>query len=233
MGPKLSNNNRRRRQRSRRGGQGQRASSGALVSSKKAYGLTSNPVGLTDQFTTDMPYGAAFAINVAASSAAYYSWRGNSVYDPDYTGVGYTAFHYSKISLLYNRYRVLSSQVELAVMNTGAAGCTAYLIATIVNGPPGVNQMLGSKHVAFSQLVPGGPATWKHKAGMTTHEVFGVPASQVISEDDFAGLVGGNPNNAWYWHVYFVNNTATATTVEINLRINYKTRWSMPLAVSS
>lgn len=228
MGRKQNN-----RKRSSKNGGGQRASSGALVSSKKSYGLTANPIGISDQFTTDMPYGAAFAINIAAGSASYYSWRGNSVYDPDYTGVGYTAFHYSKLSLLYNRYRVLSSQIELAVMNTGAAACTAYLIATIVNGPPGVNQMLGSKHVAFAQIVPGGPATWKHKAGMTTHECFGVPASQVISEDDFAGLVGGNPNNAWYWHVYFVNNTAVATTVEINLRLNFKTRWSMPLAVSS
>lgn len=219
--------------RGRRGGDGQRSSTGAKVNSRVQYGLTSNPVGLSDQFTTDMPYGAAFALGVAANSATYYSWRGNSVYDPDYTGVGYTAFHYSKISLLYNRYRVISSQLDMAIMNTGAAACTAYLIATIVNGPPGVNQMLGSKHVAFAQLVPGGPATWKHRAGMPTHKVFGVPASQVLSEDDFAGLVGGNPNNVWYWHLYFVNNTATATTVEINLRLNFKTRWSMPLAVSS
>jgi len=223
----------RSRRGNRRGKGGQRASSGAIVNPRTMYGLTSNSDGIADSFTTDMPYGAAFAINVAAGAAAYYSWRGNSVYDPDYTGVGYTAFHYSKISLLYNRYRVLSSQLEVALMNTGASACTAYIIATIVNGPPGVNQLLGSKHMSFAQLVPGGPATWKHRAGMTTHQVFGVPKTQVLSEDDFAGLVGGNPNNVWYWHLYFVNNTAVATTVEINLRLNMKTKWSMPLAVSS
>lgn len=201
--------------------------------SKGVYGLANANDGIKDTMTVYMPYGAAFSLSIAAGSAATYSWRGNSVYDPDYTGIGISAYHYAKFSLMYNRYRVTSSALEVSTMVTGTGAVTAYLIATIANAPPGLNQLLASKHVAYAQLCPGGPATWKHKAGMPTNVVFGVPMVQVRSEDDFAGLVGGNPNNVWYWHMYFVNNTAVATTVEIYMRILYKTLWSMPLSVSA
>jgi hypothetical protein len=224
--------NNRRRSRKRRGAKAaDRMSSGAVVPSGM-YGLTDTVRGISDSFRTDMPYGVQITVTVAAATTTYYSFRGNSVYDPDYSSTGTTALNYSKLSLLYNRYRILASSAELTCACIGASPITCYLIATIANSPPAKEPLLGSKHVAYGYIAPGGPAVWKHCAGIPTHKVFGVPAQQVLSEDDFAGLVGGNPNNVWYWHVVFYNASAVNTTVDFALRLNYQTVWSMPLTVS-
>jgi len=221
----------RRSRRSRKSGE--LTTFGRKVTNPSLYGLSSIPLGLGDTFLTDMPYGAALTLSPAAATYAYTSFRGNSVYDPDYTNIGYTAFHYSKLSTLYNRYRVLSSTIEVTAVNTGTVPVNVYLVATINNAPPDQLAILGARHYANGVTAPGGPVFWKHTAGASTAQIFGVPEAQVKSEDDYAGLVGGNPNNVWYWHCSAYNSAAAAGVVTFNVRIVYKVLWSMPLAPTS
>lgn len=224
---------RRRQRRALRRPDEQATSDGRRIHATPIYGLSNTLSGLSDSFVCDMPYGAVATLAPAASGYSYYSFRGNSVYDPDYTSIGYTAFHYSKLSLLYNRYRVLASTIEVTATNTGTVPLNVYYIATIANSPPDQLAIQGARHFASGVVAPGGPAVWKHTAGATTAKIFGVPERQVRDEDDFAGLVGGNPNNVWYWHVSAFNPGATAGAVSFSVRIVYKVLWSMPLAPST
>jgi len=193
-------------------------------------GLTNVRVGLPDRLRVTMTYGTYVVLAPGAGGTASQSFRANSLFDPDFTGVGTTAFPYSKLSLLYNRYRVVRSRIWIEGVNTGTTPITYYLTATIVNSVAATENELGGRHTARGTAAPGGPISWKHKASATTAAIFGVPPSQVMSEDDFAAIVGGNPNNVWYYHVLAFNNSAgTSGATTVNVRIEFDTFWSMPL----
>jgi hypothetical protein len=193
-------------------------------------GLTTVREGFPDRFKTKQVFGYYQILAPAAGNRASYSFRGNSVYDPDFTGAGSTAFTYTQLSALYNRYRVISSKITIEAFNQGTVPLIIVLGASISNSLPSTDRTLGLRHMAQSTIVPGGPANWKHTAAAGTAAVFGVPLSQVMSEDDFAGLIGGNPNNVWYWHLQAQNlNGATAGSVLITVRLEYEAIWSMPL----
>lgn len=194
-------------------------------------GLSSIRSGLPDRFRVTMPYASICSIAPGAGTVANYSYRGNSLFDPDFTGTGTTAFTYTQLSALYNRYRVISARIHVSFVNTSAGVLTHLLQASIANAPPTAVNMFGARHVARNTTSPGRPS-WEHKAQVYTHAVYGVPKAQVLSEDDFAGLVGGSPNNPWYFHLTSYNPTATAATSTAEVRIEYEVVWSMPLNVA-
>ncbi len=195
-------------------------------------GLTTVSLGFPDRFRIKHPYGTYFIGVPAAGAQSWQSFRGNSVYDPDFSGAGSTAFSYTQASAIYNRYRVLGSRITVEATNTGTVPLRFSIIAAIVNSPPTATNVPGQRHVAQGIVGTTGTVGWKHTAMARTSAIFGVPEAQVLSEDDFAGVVGGNPNNVWYWHVVMYNPGAAAGSCSISIRIEYDTVWSMPLALA-
>jgi len=195
-------------------------------------GLTTVRMGLPDRFMTTMVYGTYLIQPTVAGAQVWNSYRGNSVFDPDFSGAGTTAFTYTQLSAVYNRYRVLSSRAIVEVINSGTVPCRIALMATIDNAPPVATYVIGQRHIAQGMIGTTGTVGWKHTATATTAAIFGVPKAQVMAEDDFAGLVGGNPNNGWYWHVVFFNPGAVAGAVNLSIRIEYTVAWSMPLLIA-
>ncbi len=192
-------------------------------------GLTTVRLGLPDRFHVTHTYGANFQLAPAAGNWARQTMRGNSVYDPDFTGVGTTAFAFTQVSALYYRYRVLASKLTVDFMNTGNVPLVVSIQATIANSPPVSANLIGARHMNERVIAPGGMASWKQVASARTAKIFGVPEAQVLSEDDFTGLVSSNPNNVWYWHLVATNNFgAVAGSCVVNVRLEYETLWSMP-----
>lgn len=211
--------------------QGRKAKVQQSRNRKQISGLTSFQVGFPDRFKIRHAYGTYQVSGALAASGVYtYSFRGNSVYDPDFSGVGTTAFSYTQCSALYNRYRVIASKLTFELIDTGTTPLQVVLTASISNSPPGAwPQIVGGRHIAKGAVATGGPINWDHTASATTAKIFGVPNSQVMSEDDFAGLVGSNPNNVWYWHISVWNTGSVAGNFVYSVRIEYDTFWSMPL----
>lgn len=193
-------------------------------------GLSKPLPGLEERHRVVMPYAVTINLAPAAGVTTYYSFRGNSVFDPDFSGTGTTALTYSTWSTLYNRYRALGSRIQINAINVGTTAIQLWLEATISNAPPVTSvYTVGQRHVATGITAPGGPAVWQHRASAWTSLIFGVPEAQVRDEDDFAGLVGANPNNVWYWHLVVYNPGGAAGAVNVTVRMDIDTIWSMPL----
>lgn len=192
-------------------------------------GLTNVRIGFADRFHSVMPYGTYQQFVPGAGSLTTYSFRGNSVYDPDFTGGGTVAIGYAQLSTLYNRFRVVGSKITVKAANSGTSPVTCFIIASPTNSPGNAVSQMMARHMAQGTCSPGGPIEWCHTARASTAAIFGVPSSQVTSEDDFAGLVSANPNNVWYWHVSLFNIGTVAGAMNVQVRIDYDTYWSMPL----
>jgi hypothetical protein len=66
-------------------------------------------------------------LNVGGTSSSY-TWRLNSLYDPDYTSTGKQPYMYDQYSAVYNRYRVIKTELIVDIVNNSSTvPCAAAL----------------------------------------------------------------------------------------------------------
>lgn len=176
-------------------------------------------------------YDGVFTLAPAASAIAYNTFRINSVWDPDFTGVGTTVTGYTSMAALYNRYRVVCCSAHITFVTAATTPVTAFAVASSTN-------TVGTSYTSImsqknSWTAPIGNVNTRgltHRFKMPVHTVYGTSRRAVLEEDDWAGLTGVHPNNAVYLHVGVLNNTGTAATgIQILVRLTMNTRWDLPL----
>lgn len=196
----------------------------------KMTGVNSSPTLFPDKYVGTMVYATSGSITLPASAVGSTVFRMNSVYDPDFSGVGTTVQAYTQAAALYGRYRVMHAQIELEFLNTSGNPITVFAVLTPTNNVGvDINAIIGQRHVWHRGLANvSGVSTCLHKMSAPIHTIYGVPKNQVRTEDDFAGLVGGVPNNQVFLHIGGHSLTAAAGAVSFKIRILYRTIWSLP-----
>lgn len=195
------------------------------------FGLTTTKLLFPSMFRGKMSYEFVGAIAPAAGSVAANVFRFNSVYDPDFTGVGATAAGYGQASALYGRYRVLATKITAQFVNTGSAPLTCFMVVNPVT-TVGINivSILQQRHVWSKSIAAStGNGTISHTIGGPVARFYGVPARQVRDEDDFAAVTGANPNNGVFCHIGAYADGAAAGAFTLHVRIEYDVVWSLPL----
>jgi hypothetical protein len=204
---------------------------------QRKNGPTEGVVGLTTTASLfpsrrrgHMFYDTTFTMSCTANTVTSTVLRANSVFDPDLTGTGTTVAGYAQMAALYGRYRVVGIKAILSFQNYSTGPGFVFVAANNLN-TVGTNfaEICAQRHI-WKQGLGGstGYSRLEHTLSFPIHKIYGVPKTQVMNEDDFAGLVGGHPNNPIYLHTGF-SCGATATTLMINVRLEYDVVWSIPV----
>ncbi len=201
-----------------------------------ARGFLPNPSLFPAMRVGTLTYDSIVAFTPAASALSYNSYRANSVYDPDFTGVGTTAVGYTAMSSVYNRYRVLSVSVHATFTNTTATPCTAFVVASPLNTlGTNFNQIVSQRFAWYKPLNCVNSVPVVHNFKVPISVVYGASKAAVRQEDDYTAVVGTNPNNVVFLHVGVLNDTGGAVGsygVRANLRMRFTTEWSIPLLLA-
>jgi hypothetical protein len=201
-----------------------------------SYGLTSTRTLFPARFRGPMTYSwYGYVHSPTAGIPSVQTFRLNSVYDPDLTGVGKTVSGYREASALYGRFRVLSAQVEVTFMSANDNPQTCYIWFTPLNAPYTVTlESILAQRFVWSRSVSAstGNGCITHKAGAQMHAIYGVPKRQVMDEDDFSAVVNANPNNGIYMHIGSQGH-AKPPGVQVECRITYDVVWSLPKELTS
>lgn len=168
----------------------------------------------------------------AASTGGIYQFRLNSIYDPDYTGVGTTANGYTALSALFSLFRVARVRVvvRLSLSTSGQAvvGMLAGLNSTVTSN----YQMLEVEPNAVSKVIQGNTGGARSVAefnrSFTLPKVCGITKAQFMNDMDFAHPTGSNPAKSIYLTVFIAGNSAAAQTMIYNVRLIYEVEVSNP-----
>lgn len=182
-----------------------------------------------------MTYGVSNAIvEGAAGSGVTYFYRLNSVYDPDYSGVGAVATGYNTWSGLFLNYKVKKATVRVQATVTGlATGGMANVVIAPVAGQavvPANKQtwkcMRGAKFKAIANNAVGGVNLVDMVATWDLAWVASVTPSQYEADMDFSGAVGSNPARQLFV-MLAVDSVASGTVVtcNYNIQITYLVEW--------
>lgn len=160
------------------------------------------------------------------------TFRLNSIYDPDYTGVGGQPSGYTEYAGLYNKYRVLGAKVRVRfeanpTMPAMIVGFrTRWNEAAVATGL-GVQQTLTElKNQTRCRWLPATTSTPNSSEMVQWCKAY-IPMKKMFStghrDEDFEALFGNNPVSQCYLDVLGcgVNATETPLSVKADVMITY------------
>lgn len=184
--------------------------------------------------------GFSRTLNVAGGFCSYYVFRANSLYDPDYTGVGAQPYGYDQYFAtgMYTNYRVTASAIRVYFRPDAANSTIRRLHAVLMpfasNSPTlldisDVRMIPYHKETTYDGLTETTRgARLKHYMTMQKF----VPTYKTTESSYQAA--GGNPTLGWYWIVYFYTDElsgAASMDVVFDVKIKYYaivSRYSVP-----
>lgn len=169
-----------------------------------------------------MVYGEAYRFQTAVSAFQDQLFRGNSVFDPDYTGVGHQPLGHDQWQGLYGKYRVRASKIEIwYIPMLTAVPNQIVCYPSIDNAGPTSNTDTFESPLAKIAYMTGmtGQGVGYMSNYATSEQMFG--DKELAKDQDAAAAFGSNPSKVWYWHVYGISPGITNIDFRCTVRITY------------
>lgn len=151
-------------------------------------------------------------------------FRGNSIFDPDFSGGGHQPLGHDQWANFYRRYRVLGSKIIVRAASDSAAPAGIGVV------PQNTNTVLSQRteyaEASYVKNVPLG-ADASHAIAMienyvSTAKMRGGPPNYVRLNEDLSALVGANPAQQFYWHVFGYSLDATVNwVIKLEVEVQY------------
>jgi hypothetical protein len=198
---------------------------GVKVIDSRQVVLIRGPFVVPDTVYTTLPYVYTAQLNTGSQPYQDQIFRGNSIYDPDYSGAGGQPLGRDEWSNFYQNYRVHSSRISVSFASV-SGGATQQDVAVVPNTDTSTYNTISrvfetpyETHGALTGVSAKGEITLRNR--MTTARIFGVTDTAVEVDDQFRAAAGANPTNSWYWHVFTSDRGGSEANVYITVKINY------------
>lgn len=186
-----------------------------------------------DRYFTKLNYADHRQAASGGATSGLQQYRGNGIFDPDFTNTGGQPRGYDQLALLYQYYRVFASKIKVRYASatgipTGqsigslmlAAGDLSSSVST-ASDPLKECELPRTKAKIFrygSTDQPMGEIKRMYK----TKNIWGLNKEAVANDDTFAAAITANPTNQWYWSIIWRNgDDATALNLFIWVQLTY------------
>lgn len=161
-------------------------------------------------------------------------YRGNSVYDPDATGVGGQPTMFDQLAGLYNKYIVYASKIHVRVINTDNVPVRVVLIPTL-NGTTfsSVGAAIDFPSSKYRLLSPSGSGGDKCSIVHYAKSANISNIKDIMDESsDLGAAVTNNPSKPWYWQLYFQNDDGGNLVLTYQVKITYYVKFYEPVRLA-
>lgn len=183
---------------------------------------------MPDRIFVKLKYLDERSISAGAGSTAAHQYRGNSLYDPDFTGTGAQPTGLDEYAAFYSQYTVLGSAISVTIVNnsTNSLNVTVWPdtdsshTGETVSFKPELNPYCRAKFISPGNAAAGwGQARLKNY--MATAKMFGIPPSIVKGDPDYDGNDSSNPASPWYWVVSAYDYNLQAISVWMKVKMTF------------
>lgn len=171
----------------------------------------------SQRYITKMKYSQTFALTAAAPQ---YNFRLNSIFDPDFTGIGHQPYGHDTLNAVYNRYRVISCSYNITAYSGGSVVRVAVLPANDVMTPVSVSEICENPRSKWVIQIPGGN-TRLLKGKVYIPSLMGRNKQQYLADDRFQAAFGTNPLEAAILNVYGGDIADAGATIQCTITMNY------------
>ncbi len=97
------------------------------------------PIGLPAFRWARLRYVESITLNPGVAAIAFHYFRANSLFDPDFTGVGHQPMNYDQISIGYQHYTVFQAKIRMSYIKQSVSGAVPGIFGIFLddNTTPG------------------------------------------------------------------------------------------------
>jgi len=156
--------------------------------------------GIPDRLFTKLRYVTTQTISVVSTQA--YTFRGNSVFDPEAAVGGSQPAFFDNWAAMYSKYRVNACKIKVSFIAGNAVPSVATLVPTteaapLVGGADANALPAYARTKVLGNINGTSIAYMKHF--MSTKKILGL--SGISQNEDVSSVVTTNPNDQWYWQI--------------------------------
>lgn len=172
-----------------------------------------------DSVRVKLPFTETLTPGTTSGGLYLYQYRGNSGFDPNYTGTGLQPNGFDQWAQFYNTYVVLGSEIIVEYLAGTAAACELVVVPAFNTASPANTKEAAGWRYAKTIIASytGNGVYRKITSQMATAQICGVPEEEVVYDTDFSASVSANPANlnTWYWDICLqnINNSVTLSDV--------------------
>lgn len=159
----------------------------------------------------------------AAGVPATHVFSANSLFDPDFTGVGHQPVGFDQIMPMYDHYTVIGARIRVNCTNTDPGSPQTVVVSlrdntTTVNDIGRTIENGRCRWVTLSESVAGG-ATKTMTMGFSANKFFG---HKVLDGDKYKGTISTSPADSAYFHITAAPlEGVDAASIRCNITIEY------------
>lgn len=162
-----------------------------------------------------------------AGAAAYYQFRINSIFDPNYTGTGHQPLMHDQFAAIFEEYLVLEVKYRVSFVNTGT---DTYIVGTQVNDVDTTDTILeytieqGNAEWAHLASGSGSPSVKEFIGVVDCAKLQGRSYSQYRANDNAGAGFGNNPADPIYLNCFAADSfgddpAAVDICVELEMKV--------------
>lgn len=172
----------------------------------------------------------AFTSSSGTGGAWYWQWRINSLYDPDFTGGGVQPTTFDQWMTLYDRYRVLSVEVDLTITDLTQGTGLAVVGAPGSDAVPTLTYsgLCGMRGAARGKETGSYLAARRVKQLISIKDVVGVDQESLYSEINLSGTSSTSAPEVAYYSVGAFQSGGGAFSVMVDGEIRFGVRFESP-----
>lgn len=189
------------------------------------YGLSVGyPTISGDRYRTTHKYSVGLLVTLVSGVSSPYVFRGNSIYDPDYTSTGYSALGYATMASLYGTYTVTGSRIRVRVASTFLDPTQVSLLPCLVSSTISSDSGDYASNAYGKDVLVMDSVVKEMDHYMSTSKLFG----EALLSPQFSSNTGSNPASPWYWQLKCTpaGGAASNGSVSILVDITYYVEWS-------
>jgi hypothetical protein len=171
-----------------------------------------------------------YRVITAAVNQAEYVYRLNSLFDPDFSGVGGQPDGFDFWKAYYTIYRVVAAKVEVQVVSNTIDGNGLLAIAATDSS----GSYLSAEEVAGLRKAKASTFTQQQKASLRAvwhmGELMGRNDESILADNECAALMTANPTNTQYLHVAVESGNSATQASMMWVKITYYARFERAIA---
>jgi len=163
--------------------------------------------------TAILRYSQNISLNADSTNANTYVFRANSIFDPDYSGVGHQPYGHDQYNGIYQYYRVKSATIVVTNSSAGAnnnLGVSVRSSAAAILDREQIREVKGTRYTPLASTSDPNKLVQKWSL------------SDQVTTDGTEAVIGTNPSTVVYFHVWTApNGSADPGVLALSVDISY------------
>jgi hypothetical protein len=203
-----------------------------MVKMKLDKGFSSSFLGVPPSIKVRMRYADSYTHTHTSGALQTWLFRGNSVYDPDYTYTGHQPSGFDELAAFYQYYRVEASKIDVhtSSFTTDIPQIVCVRPVREIESQTNWSAPVESTRSVYATLATINIPSTELRNHATVKSLY---SGQESKDQDFGALVTANPAKVWYWEIITQTcNKASTASVILTVFIEYDVIFSQKEVLS-